>query len=163
LKKLALAFVAIGMFSTSAQAELKIGFINIERIIRESAPAVKAQNRLEKEFSGREQELEKMARQARTLQADIEKNGVTMGESDRQKKERELGNLNRDFQRAQREFREDFNMRRNEELASVQERATKAIGAIAEAEKYDFILQDVIYASPKVDITDRILKALADK
>jgi len=86
-----------------------------------------------------------------------------MSEADRTRKERDLANLNRDFQRMQREFREDLNSRRNEELASIQERANKVIKEMAEAEKYDLIVSDAIYASPKIDITERVLKALADK
>ena len=86
-----------------------------------------------------------------------------MSETERRNKERDLANLNRDFQRMQREFREDLNLRRNEELAAVQERANKAIIAIAESEKFDLILQEAVYASPRIDITDKVLKALADK
>lgn len=163
MKKLALALIMFGLYSAPALAELKVGFINIERIIRESAPAVAAQKRLEKEFSKREKDLEKLAQQARALQADMEKNAMTLSESARRDKERELASLDRDFQRAQREFREDFNMRRNEELAAVQEKATRAISDLAESEKYDVILQDVIWASNRIDITERILKALNEK
>lgn len=144
-----------------ASAEMKIGFVNTDRVFREAAPAVKAQKKLEKEFAAREQELQKVAKQARDLQAKLEKDGVTMSESDRHAKERDLANLNREFQRQQREFREDLNLRRNEELASVQERANKVIMSIAESEKFDLILQEAVYASPRIDITDKVLKALA--
>lgn len=144
-----------------ASAEMKIGFVNTDRVFREAGPAVKAQKKLEKEFASREQELQKLAKQAHDLQAKLEKDGVTMSESDRHNKERDLANLNREFQRQQREFREDLNLRRNEELASVQERANKVIMSIAESEKYDLILQEAVYASPRIDITDKVLKALA--
>ena len=87
-----------------------------------------------------------------------------MAEAERRNKERDLANLTRDLQRSQREFREDLNLRRNEELASVQERANKVIQQIAEAEKFDLIVQDpVVYASPRIDITEKVIKALADK
>ncbi len=100
----------------------------------------------------------------RDLQAQLEKDGVTMAESERRNKERDLANMTRDLQRLQREFREDLNLRRNEELAAVQERANKVIQQIAEAEKFDLILQDpVVFASPRIDITDKVIKALADK
>lgn len=144
-----------------AAAEMKIGFVNTDRVFREAGPAVKAQKKLEKEFAAREQELQKLAKQARDLQTKLEKDGVTMSESDRHAKERDLANLNREFQRQQREFREDLNLRRNEELASVQERANKVIMSIAESEKFDLILQEAVYASPRIDITDKVLKALA--
>jgi outer membrane protein len=100
----------------------------------------------------------------RDLQTQLEKDGVTMPEGERRNKERDLANMTRDLQRLQREFREDLNLRRNEELAAVQERANKVIQQIAEAEKYDLILQDpVVFASPRIDITDKVIKALADK
>ncbi|MBZ0091876.1 MAG: OmpH family outer membrane protein [Sulfuricellaceae bacterium] len=146
-----------------ASAEIKIGFVNTDRVFREAVPAVRAQKKLEKEFSARDQELQKMSKQARDLQAHLEKDGVTMSDNDRRNKERELANLNREFQRAQREFREDLNLRRNEELSSVQERANKVIMSIAESEKIDLILQEAVYASPRIDITDKVLKALSDK
>ncbi len=148
----------------AAAAEYKLGFVNSERLFREAAPAKRAQQKLEKEFAQRDADIQKMTRQARDLQALLEKDGVTMSESDRRNKERDLANLTRDLQRAQREFREDLNLRRNEELANVQERANKVIQQIAEAEKFDLIVQEpVIYASPRIDITDKVIKALADK
>jgi outer membrane protein len=144
-------------------ADLKVGFVNTERVFREATPAQRAQKKLEKEFAAREQELQKMAKQARDLQTALEKDGVTMSESDRRNKERDLANVNREFQRAQREFREDLNLRRNEELASVQERANKVIIEIAEKEKFDIIFQEAVYASSRIDITDKVLKSLTDK
>jgi outer membrane protein len=147
----------------SFAVDLKIGFVNTERIFREAGPSQKAQKKLEKEFASRDQELQKMAKQARDLQQTLEKEAVTMSEADKAKKERELSSLNRDFQRMQREFREDLNLRKNEELAQVQERANKVIKEIADSEKYDLIVQDAVFASPKIDITDKVLKALNDK
>src|SRR5262249_22212102 len=129
----------------------------------EAGPAQKAQKKLEQEFAQRDADLQKMAKQARDLQAQLEKEGPTLSESDKAKKERDLATLNRDFQRMQREFREDLNQRRNEELASVQDRANKVIKQIADGEKFDLIVQDAVFASPKIDITEKVLKALADK
>jgi len=146
---------------TLASAEMKIGFVDTDRVFREAAPAVKAQKKLEKEFASREQDLQKLAKQARDLQTKLEKDGVTLSDNDRRNKERDLANLNREFQRQQREFREDLNLRRNEELAAVQEKANKVIASIAESEKYDLILQEAVYRSPRIDITDKVLKALA--
>ena len=144
--------------------DYKIGFVNTERLFREAAPAKRAQQKLEKEFAGRDADLQKITKQVRDLQAQLEKDGVTMAENDRRNKERDLANMTRDMQRMQREFREDLNLRRNEELAAVQERANKVIQQIAELEKFDLILQDpVVYASTRIDITEKVIKALADK
>ncbi len=144
-------------------ADLKIGFVNTDRVFREAAPAIKAQKKLEKEFAARDQELQKMSKQAKDLQTFLEKEGVTVSESERRNKERELANLNREFQRSQREFREDLNLRRNEELALVHDRAKKTIMEIAEREKFDLVLEDAVYFSNKIDITEKVLKALTDK
>lgn len=149
-------------FATLAVAENKIGFVNTERVFRDSAPAVKALKKIEKEFEKRDQDLQKMAKQIQSMQESLEKNAVTMSDSDRRNKDRELADLNREFQRRQREFREDLNQRRNEELSTVLERANKSIKAIAEAEKYDIIFQEAVYANPRIDITDKVLKVLND-
>jgi outer membrane protein len=149
---------------TATAADYRIGFVNTERLFREATPAKRAQQKLEKEFAGRDADLQKLAKQVRDLQASLDKEGATMPESERRNKERDLANLSRDLTRAQREFREDLNLRRNEELASIQERANKVIQQIAEAEKFDLILQDpVVYASQRIDITEKVIKALADK
>jgi outer membrane protein len=159
---LTLASAVLLAVSLPAAAEMKIGFVNSDRLMRDAAPAVKAQKKLEKEFEKREQELQKVSKQLQGMQEGMEKNAVTMSDTDRKNKEREFNDLNRDFQRRQREFREDLNQRRNEELAAVIERANKAIKVIAEAEKYDIIFQDAVYANPRIDITDKVIKALAD-
>lgn len=103
-----------------------------------------------------------MAKQLQGLQENLEKNAVTMTESDRRNKEKEFGELSREFQRRQREFREDLNLRQNEENAAVIEKANRAIKQIAESENYDLILQEAIAVSKRVDITDRIIKALSE-
>ena len=166
MRKVLLAVIGaalIGGASVATAAEFKIGFVNRDRILAEAAPAKRAQTKLEKEFANKDAELQKMAKQARDLQTAIEKENVTMSDTERSKKERDLANVNRDFQRAQREFREDLNLRRNEELAAVLERVNKVINQIADQEKFDLILQEAVYISPRIDITDRVLKALADK
>ena len=161
----ATALIALCVAAQAAQAaDLKVGFLNTERVLRESAPAVRAQKKLEREFEKRTADLAKMERQIRDLQTLLERDGATMSETDRKNRERELGTLQRDFQRNERSFREDVNQRRNEELASLQDRANKIIQQIADVEKFDLILQEpVVWASPRIDITDRIIKALADK
>ena len=158
------AIVVLGTLVAPAQAaELKIGFVNQERILRESAPAKRAQAKLEKEFATRKSELDKLEKQGRDLEAALQKETVTLSEADRGARERQLAQLTRDFQRMQREFREDLNLRRSEEVVSLQERANKVINDIAEKEKFDLILQEAVFASTKIDITDKVVKALADK
>lgn len=153
--------MGLGMVQAQA-AELKIGYVNTQRIFRDAPAAVKAQKKLDSEFSRRDQDLQKMAKQLQSMQESLEKNGVTMSDSDRRNKERDLNDLNRDFQRKQREFREDLNLRQNEEMAAVLDKANRAIKNIADSEKYDLILQDVVWVSPRLDITDKVIKALAD-
>jgi len=146
-----------------ALAQGKIGYVSTERILRDSAPAARAQKKLEAEFARREQELGKVGEQLKRMQDDLEKNGLTMPEAQRRNKERDFNELNRDFQRKRRELQEDANQRKNEELASVVESANRVIRQIAEAEKYDVILQDVVFFSPRIDITDKVIKALDGK
>ena len=155
---------ALGAFAiAAAAAELKIGFVNTERVFREAAPAKRAQQKLEREFSARNVELAKLEKQGRDLQVELEKDSVLLPEPARREKERQLADVSRNFQRLQREIREDLNLRRNEELAQVQERATRAINQIAEAEKFDLVVQEAVFASSRIDITDKVIKALADK
>ena len=159
-----IALASLLFASSVAVAETKIGFVNTEKLLREAPLSVAAQKKLEKEFSSREQEIQKMTKQARDLQNQLDKDGVTMSETERKNKERELANLNREFQRQSREFREDLNLRRNEELGHIQERARKVITDIGKAEKYDIIIeQAAVYVDPKSDITDRVMKALGSK
>jgi outer membrane protein len=160
LKALSIAVFALP--AAPAVAE-KIGFVNTERIMRESAPAQRAQKKIEGEFQKRDQELTRLAEQIKRMQEDVEKNAVTMAEAQRRVKERELGDADRDFQRKRREFQEDLNQRRNEELAQVLEQANRAIRAIAEQDKYDIIFQDAVYANPRIDLTEKVIKALEGK
>jgi len=155
---LLLAFAAVA----AVAQDMKIGFVDVERIRRESAPAERASKQLEKEFAPRAQELQRREAQVKTLQAQLEKDAMTLSESERRGKEQELSRMNVDFQRLQREYREDLNMRRNQELATLFERADRVIKQIADAEKFDLILQEAVFRSPRIDITDRVLKALAE-
>ena len=163
------ATLAAGVFSeaqaaqAAPAAELKIGFIDADRINRESVPAERATKKLEKEFAPREQELRRIEGQIKSLQGQLEKDGLTMSDSDRRTKETELGRQTREYQRLQREFREDLNLRRNEELAALFERANRVIKQVAESEKYDLIVQEAVYRSPRIDITEKVLKALASE
>ncbi|WVN40912.1 OmpH family outer membrane protein [beta proteobacterium MWH-UniP1] len=143
----------------SAQ-DTKIGFVNTERILRESAPAKASQQKLEQEFAKREKGIQEAAAKLKEASSRLERDATVMPESERVKRQRETAELERDLQRRQREFREDLNQRRNEELAGVIERANRAIRQIAEAEKFDIIFQEAVYASPRIDITEKVLRSL---
>ena len=160
MKRFLLLLCCIALPAAAQTADLKIGFVNTEKVFRDSQLAIKSQKKLEKEFQNRDQDIQKMVKQAKDLQSMLEKEGLTMSEADRNKKQKDLANLTRDIQHAQREFREDLNQRKNEEFTTVQDRARKAIIEIAEKEKFDLVLENVVYASPRVDITERVLKAL---
>jgi outer membrane protein len=164
-KKIATLLVALMAALPVVQAvaaEMKIGYVNTQRIFRDAPAAQKAAKKIEAEFSKRDQELQRMAKQLQSTQEGLEKNAVTMAEGERRNKERELNDLSRDFQRKQREFREDLNLRQNEENAASIEKANKAIKQIAEADKYDLIVQDVVWVNPKLDITEKVIKSLSE-
>jgi outer membrane protein len=155
--------LALAFASGAGFAQAKIGVVQIERIVRDSAPALRAQKKLEAEFSKREAELAKTADQLKRTQDELEKEGVTMPEAQRRSRERDFNDLSREFQRKQREYREDVNQRRNEELSQVIEQANRIIRQIAEQEKYDIIFQEAAYANPRIDITDKVIKAMEGK
>lgn len=146
----------------SASETLKVGYVNTQRIFRDAPTAVKAAKKIEAEFSSRDQDLQRLAKQLQSLQESLEKNAVTMPDSERRTKEKDLNEQSREFQRKQREFREDLNLRQNEENAAIIEKANKAIKQLAESEKYDLIVQDVVWVSPRLDVTDKIIKALTE-
>ena len=143
-----------------AQTSPRIGFVSTERIMRDSAPAKAAQAKIEKDFSRRDKEIQDLGARLRSASERFEKDSAVMTDSDRARRQRELSDMDRDFQRRQREFREDLNQRRNEELTGVLDKANRAIKAIAEREKFDLILQDAVYVSPRLDITDTVIKQL---
>lgn len=146
--------------TVQAQEASKVAFVNTERILRDAIPAKAAQAKLEQEFSRRDKEIQDLAARIKSMSDKLDKEAPVLSESERMRRQRELADLDRDFQRRQREFREDLNQRRNEELAVVLERADKVIRQIAEADKYDIVFQDAVYASGRIDITDKVLKAL---
>ena len=158
-----IAAVLCGWAIVASAQTPKIGFVNTERVFREAAPAKRAQQKLEREFAARNAELAKLEKQGRDLQTELERDNVTMTDAVRREKERQLADASRSFQRLQRELREDLNQRRNEALAGVQESATRVINQIAEQERFDLIIQEAVFASGKIDITDKVIKALADK
>ena len=159
--KLFLAMMMAVSLPLYAQSqEVKIGFVSTERIFRDAAPAKAATAKLEQEFSKREKDLQELASRVKSSAEKLDKDAPVLTDGDKMKRQRELTEMDKDFQRKQREFREDLNQRRNEELAVVLERANKVIKQIAEAEKYDIVFQEAVYSSPRIDITDKVLKAL---
>jgi outer membrane protein len=156
------AALAVSALAATAQAQEapKIGFVNTERILRESSAAKAAQQKLEQEFSRRDKELQENAARLRQMSERLERDVSVLSDGDRGRRQRELAELDREFQRKQREFREDLNQRRNEELATVIERANRVIKQLAEQERYDLILQEAVFASPRIDVTEKVLRAL---
>jgi outer membrane protein len=157
------ATLAVGILSfANVQAqESRIAFVSTERIFREAVPAKAAQTKLEAEFAKREKDIADMAARLKAQSDKLDKDAAVLSDSDRAKRQRDLGDLDKEFQRKQREFREDLNQRRNEELSVVLERTNKVIRQIAEAEKYDIVFQEAVYASKRIDITDKVLKELS--
>ncbi|APX74164.1 OmpH family outer membrane protein [Achromobacter insolitus] len=144
-----------------AQAQgTKIGFVNTERILRESGPAKAAQSKIEAEFKKRDDELQRLNNSLRSQAEKFDKDAPVLSESDRVKRQRELSNLDTDLQRKRREFQEDFNRRRNEEFSGIVTKANDAIKRIAEQENYDLIIQDAVTVNPRIDITDKVIQSL---
>jgi outer membrane protein len=155
------AGVLLTLAAWGAQAqELKIGYVNSDRVLREAVPAKAAQAKLETEFSKREKDVADLAARLKAAGDKLDKDAPTLAEGERGRRQRDLVEQDREFQRKRREFQEDLSQRKNEELASVVERANKVIKQIFETEKYDLILQEAVFAGPKVDITEKVIKAL---
>ena len=155
----AAALLALAALGAQAQ-ELKIGYVNADRVLRDATPAKAAQAKLEAEFGKREKELADMANKLKAAGEKLDKDAPTLAESERNRRQRELVEQNRDFDRKRREFQEDLTQRKNEELASVVERANKVMKQIFDSEKYDLIIQEAVFAGPKIDVTDKVIKAL---
>ncbi len=153
------AVMALAAGVAGAQ-EFKIGIVNIDRIFREANSAKAAQAKLEQEFGKREKEIGDLGTQLKTLADKFEREAPTLSESQRVARQKQLVEQDRDFQRKRREFQEDLNARKNEELQQVIERANRVVKTVAETEKYDLVLQEAVYANPKHDITDKVIKAL---
>ena len=143
-----------------AQEAFRFGVVNPDRVMREAPAAKAAQARLEQEFLKREKDLKDQEAALKTASDKFEREAPTLSETQRTARQRQLVDQDRDFQRKRREFQEDLNLRRSEELQKVYESAQRAIKQVAEAEKYDVILQDAVYVNPRHDITDKVIKAL---
>ncbi|VVE74240.1 OmpH family outer membrane protein [Pandoraea sputorum] len=159
LRGVAAALLAGAAFAATAQ-DARIAAVNSDRILRDSTPAKAAQAKLEAEFSARDKALQDMAQRLKAMSDKLDKDNPTLSDAERAKRQRDLAAADTEFQRKQREFREDLNQRRNEELAAVLDRANRVIKQIAEADKYDLIVQEAVYVSPRIDITDKVLKTL---
>jgi outer membrane protein len=157
------AFLCALAFACAAPAfaeDFRVGFVNTDRIFREANSAKSAQAKLEQEFAKREKDLNDLGAQLKNLSDRFEREAPTLSESQRQQRQKQLVDQDREFQRKRREFQEDLNARKNEELQQVLERANRVVRQVAEQEKYDLILQEAVYINPKHDITDKVIRAL---
>ncbi len=162
-KRLVLAGL-LSLALTAHSSELKVGYVQVDKILQEAPQTAESGKKLEREFSPRSQELDRMAKQIKDLETALDKDGLTITEAERRNKERDIQNIKVEFQRKQRELREDINLRKNEELGSLQDRINKAVQTVAKAESYDLVMYSgVAYAADKIDITDKVLKLLGKK
>ena len=159
-KIIALSVLTLGLVGGVAAQSMKIGFVSTDRIFKEAPAAKAAQSKLEQEFAKREKDIQQMAEQLQGSSAQLERDAPTLSEAQKSSRQRQLVDMDREFQRKRREFQEDLNLRKNEELQVVLERANRIIKQVAEADKFDLILQDVVYINPKHDITDKIISRL---
>lgn len=163
-KKAFLGFALVSFSYALTAAELKVGYVQVDKILQEAPQTAESGKKLEKEFNPRSLELERMSKQIKEIEAALDKDALTISDSDRRNKERDAQNLKIEFQRKQRELREDINIRKNEELVSLQDRVNKAVQSVAEAEGYDLVVYSgVAFASKKIDVTDKVLKMLGKK
>ena len=160
MKTLAVAAMLVAATTAVQAQDLKIGYVNSERVLKEANPAKAAQAKLEAEFGKREKDLADVANRLKAAADKLDKDGPTLAETERARRQRDLVEQDREFQRKRREFQEDLNQRKNEELSGVVERANKVIKQIFDSEKYDLILQDAVHWSPRIDITKKVIDAL---
>lgn len=154
------ASLALGVAAAAQAQEIKIGYVNLDRVLRDAGPAKAAQSKLEAEFSRREKDLTEVAQRLKSASDRFEKDAPTLSEAERSRRQRDLVEQDREFQRKRREFQEDLNQRKNEELAGVLDRANRVVKQIFDQDKYDLIVQEAVFAGPRVDITDKVIKAL---
>ena len=157
---LLILFGALALAAPAHAQDFRVGFVNTDRIFREANTAKAAQAKLEQEFSRREKELNDIGTNLKSLSDKFEREAPTLSEAQRTQRQKQLVDQDREFQRKRREFQEDLNARKNEELQQVLDRANRVVKQVAEAEKYDVVLQEAVYINPKHDITDKVIKAL---
>ena len=163
LSQLFLSLILCVFVTVGHSEDLKIGFVNTERVFKESAPAVRSQKKLQREFSVREEEIKAVDSEAKGIRQRLEKDGLILEETQRRNLEAELGRLSREMQRLQREFQEELNLAKNTEMKVILKIANEAIQKIAVSENFDLILQEAVYRSDRLDITDKVIEALKDK
>jgi outer membrane protein len=161
--KLASLLAAVLLTATlpAAAGELKVGYVDTQRIIREAPAAVVAARNLEQDFGRREQDLRRLAADLQSRQAALDKDGITLAETERRAREREIAELSRDLQRRQRQLHEDLNQRQHEANLRLLEQADLAIGRIADGGQFDLILREAVWAAPGIDITEQVLESLS--
>jgi outer membrane protein len=166
-KTITLLWAAIAVWvSAPAQAEeqLRIGYVNVVKVIEQAPQGDSVLKKLEAEFGPRDKQIRALRERVKKIEEDLEKNALTQKETERAEKERELVDLRRNLKRDSQEFREDYNVRRNEELGALQKIVYQAIVQIAREEKYDLVLHEgAVYAGERVDITEKILGRLRAK
>jgi outer membrane protein len=158
--KTLLAVAALSCSAWVSAQELKIGFVNLDRVLRDAAMAKAAQAKLEGEFTKREKELVDSEARLKAASDRLDREAASVSESERLRRQREVVEQDRELQRKRREFQEDLNQRKNEELASVLDRANRVVKQIFDQDKYDLIVQEAVFAGPRVDITDKVIKAM---
>ena len=164
MKFKSLAFATLFLASLNVYADIKVGFVQVDKILQEAPQTIESNKKLEKEFSARTEKLKADVKALKDKEAAFSKDALTMKDSERDTKEKALSQMRVDVQRKERELREDINIRRNEELGGLQEQINKAVVSVAKAESFDLVLYNgVAYASEKIDITDKILKSLGKK
>jgi len=155
-----LAAAACPAAAQQAPAATRIGFVNTDRVMREALPAQQAQRRLKTEIDKRDQEMNALVAQMKRLELALEKVPSALSEAERREKQREFAELSRDFERKKREYAEELALRRNEGIGLVLEQANRAIRVVAERENLDVVFQVAAYASPRIDITEKVIKAV---
>jgi len=159
-KNLLIALLTLSATCVAWAEDFRIGYVNTDRIFREANSAIAAQTKLQQEFAKREKELVELGNSLKTNSEKFERDAPTLSDSQRVTRQRQIADQDREFQRKRREFQEDLNARKNEEFQQVLEKANKVVRQVAEAEKYDLILQEAVYISPKHDITEKVIKAI---
>jgi outer membrane protein len=153
--------VSFFTFSQVHAQDIRVAFFDGQRVLNESSPARLATAKIEQEFSKRSKELDELNEKLRTLYRKFEKEASSLSESDRLKRQRELTDLDQELNRKQRIFKEDLGQRKQEEIIALGDRVQKIVKQIAEAEKIDLVVQDAVFFNPRIDITDKVLKALS--
>ncbi len=159
--RIAVSLLALLVLSAASAAEVKVGFVNVGKVLDKAPQAEQARNRIEREFAPRERELLKRQKEVRAREDRLLKNAAVMSASERQRQEEEIRRMKRDLRRSQDEFREDLNLRRSQELSKLQRKVSEVIRALAKAEGFDLIMMDgVVYASERIEITGKVLERL---